>query len=95
MRFEDRPDYDYLKRLFRELFFRKGFTFDNMYDWELLSAQGPLDQGNPGRDEANDGLSAKDAGVSTGADETDKAQQSQAESYQSYRQGGGRAVNKS
>jgi hypothetical protein len=39
LRFEDRPDYDYLKRLFRELFFRKGFSYDNMFDWELLSMQ--------------------------------------------------------
>lgn len=36
LRFDDRPDYDYLKRLFRELFFRKGFTYDNLFDWELL-----------------------------------------------------------
>lgn len=35
--FDDRPDYDYLKRLFRELFFRKGYTYDNLFDWELLS----------------------------------------------------------
>eukprot|EP01039_Chlorochromonas_danica_P011249 gene11249-12548_t len=34
--FDDRPDYDYLKRLFRELFFRKGYSYDNIYDWELL-----------------------------------------------------------
>ena len=36
LRFDDRPDYDYLKRLFRELFFRKGFTYDNLYDWEII-----------------------------------------------------------
>jgi hypothetical protein len=35
LNFDDRPDYDYLKRLFRELFFRKGFSYDNMFDWEL------------------------------------------------------------
>ncbi len=34
--FDDRPDYDYLKRLFRDLFFRKGYTYDNLYDWDLL-----------------------------------------------------------
>ncbi len=34
VKFEDRPDYDYLKRLFRELFFRKGHTYDNIFDWE-------------------------------------------------------------
>ena len=43
MRFDDRPDYDYLKRLFRELFFRKGFSYDNMYDWELLNLQNQRD----------------------------------------------------
>lgn len=36
--FEDRPDYDYLKRLFRELFFKKGFSYDNIYDWDLINA---------------------------------------------------------
>mmetsp|Transcript_21463 Transcript_21463/g.36332 ORF Transcript_21463/g.36332 Transcript_21463/m.36332 type:complete len:428 (-) Transcript_21463:192-1475(-) len=40
LRFDDRPDYDYLKRLFRELFFRKGFSYDNMYDWEMLQTMG-------------------------------------------------------
>ena len=39
LRFDDKPDYDYLKRLFRELFFRKGFSYDNMFDWELLAVQ--------------------------------------------------------
>lgn len=39
LRFDDRPDYDYLKRLFRELFFRKGFSYDNIFDWEVLSMQ--------------------------------------------------------
>ena len=37
LKFDDRPDYDYLKRLFRELFFRKGFSYDNMTDWEVLA----------------------------------------------------------
>jgi hypothetical protein len=37
LRFEDRPDYDYLKRIFRELFFRKGFRYDNIYDWDILA----------------------------------------------------------
>jgi hypothetical protein len=40
LRFDDRPDYDYLKRLFRELFFRKGFSYDNMYDWEIMAQRG-------------------------------------------------------
>ena len=35
LRFDDRPDYDYMKRLFRELFFRKGYSYDNIYDWDI------------------------------------------------------------
>ncbi|KAJ4882352.1 casein kinase I-like 5 [Raphanus sativus] len=33
LRFEDRPDYAYLKRLLRELFIRRGFQFDYVFDW--------------------------------------------------------------
>jgi len=39
LRFEDRPDYSYLKRLFKELFYRKGFQYDNMFDWTVLNLQ--------------------------------------------------------
>ena len=39
LRFEDRPDYAYLKRLFKELFYRKGFQYDNMFDWTVLNLQ--------------------------------------------------------
>ena len=39
LRFDDKPDYAYLKRLFKELFFRKGFQFDAMFDWTLLNVR--------------------------------------------------------
>jgi casein kinase 1/casein kinase I family protein HRR25 len=39
LRFDDRPDYDYMKRLFRELFFRKGYSYDNVYDWDVPPAE--------------------------------------------------------
>jgi len=39
LRFDDKPDYAYLKRLFKELFFRKGFQFDAMFDWTILNMQ--------------------------------------------------------
>jgi casein kinase 1/casein kinase I family protein HRR25 len=54
LRFDDRPDYDYLKRLFRELFFRKGFSYDNMFDWEILALQ------NGGVDAVPDGKAISD-----------------------------------
>ncbi|RNE97904.1 casein kinase, partial [Trypanosoma conorhini] len=35
LRFEDKPDYSYLKRLFRELFVREGYHPDYVFDWTL------------------------------------------------------------
>lgn len=39
LRFADTPDYAYLKRKFRELYFREGFQFDNMFDWTIIKYQ--------------------------------------------------------
>ncbi|XP_052178750.1 uncharacterized protein LOC127792317 isoform X3 [Diospyros lotus] len=36
LRFEDKPDYAYLKRLFRDLFVREGYQFDYVFDWTIL-----------------------------------------------------------
>ncbi|CAK7327270.1 unnamed protein product [Dovyalis caffra] len=36
LRFEDKPDYSYLKRLFRDLFIREGYQFDHVFDWTML-----------------------------------------------------------
>ena len=37
--FEDRPDYRYLKRIFKDLFERQAFEDDGVYDWDLLKKQ--------------------------------------------------------
>eukprot|EP00455_Lapot_gusevi_P032592 TRINITY_DN3552_c0_g2_i1.p1 TRINITY_DN3552_c0_g2~~TRINITY_DN3552_c0_g2_i1.p1 ORF type:complete len:549 (+),score=87.84 TRINITY_DN3552_c0_g2_i1:153-1799(+) len=37
LRFDDKPDYAYLKRLFRDLFYREGYETDYLYDWTLLN----------------------------------------------------------
>ncbi|XP_075523328.1 casein kinase 1-like protein 2 [Primulina tabacum] len=39
LRFDDKPDYTYLKRIFRDLFIREGFQFDYVYDWTILNFQ--------------------------------------------------------
>jgi casein kinase 1 delta/casein kinase I family protein HRR25 len=31
--FDDKPDYSYLRRLFRNLFQAKGFKYDHVFDW--------------------------------------------------------------
>ncbi|KAJ7979848.1 putative Casein kinase [Quillaja saponaria] len=36
LRFEDKPDYSYLKRLFQDLFIREGYQFDYVFDWTIL-----------------------------------------------------------
>ncbi|XP_022746809.1 casein kinase I-like isoform X1 [Durio zibethinus] len=36
LRFEDKPDYSYLRRLFRDLFIREGYQFDHVFDWTVL-----------------------------------------------------------
>ncbi|KAF3574302.1 hypothetical protein F2Q69_00063828 [Brassica cretica] len=36
LRFEDKPDYSYLKKLFRDLFIREGYQFDYIFDWTIL-----------------------------------------------------------
>jgi len=36
LRFEDKPDYAYLRKLFRDLFLREGHKYDAMFDWTVL-----------------------------------------------------------
>lgn len=33
LKFEDKPDYTYLRQLFRTLFHRLGYTYDYVFDW--------------------------------------------------------------
>ncbi|XP_052181453.1 casein kinase 1-like protein 1 isoform X2 [Diospyros lotus] len=39
LRFDDKPEYAYLKRIFRDLFIREGFQFDYVFDWTILKYQ--------------------------------------------------------
>jgi len=36
LRFEEKPDYTYLRQLLRNLFHRQGFTYDYVFDWNML-----------------------------------------------------------
>lgn len=33
LKFEEKPDYNYLKRMFQDLTKQNGFEFDKIYDW--------------------------------------------------------------
>uniref|UniRef100_A0A0D3A3N0 non-specific serine/threonine protein kinase n=1 Tax=Brassica oleracea var. oleracea TaxID=109376 RepID=A0A0D3A3N0_BRAOL len=37
--FDQRPDYGFLKRLFRDLFSREGYEFDYIFDWTIIKYQ--------------------------------------------------------
>lgn len=37
LRFDDKPDYAYLRRILRELFYRKGYQNDFVFDWTILN----------------------------------------------------------
>jgi casein kinase 1 len=39
LRFEEKPDYPYLRRLFRDLFYREGYHPDFVYDWTIKKHQ--------------------------------------------------------
>ncbi|KAL3506156.1 hypothetical protein ACH5RR_031538 [Cinchona calisaya] len=58
LRFEDKPDYSYLKRLFRDLFIREGYQFDYVFDWTVLKypqiASSSRGLKNPVRQEVRD-----------------------------------------
>ncbi|MCO5572750.1 hypothetical protein L7F22_026509 [Adiantum nelumboides] len=47
LRFDDKPDYTYLKRIFRDLFIREGFQFDYVFDWTILKYQQTQIAGGP------------------------------------------------
>jgi len=38
LRFDDKPDYSYLRKLFRDLFVREGFQYDYVFDWSVQRA---------------------------------------------------------
>lgn len=39
LRFDDKPDYSYLRKLFRDLFVREGFQYDYVFDWTVRKMQ--------------------------------------------------------
>lgn len=43
LKFEDKPDYSFLKKLFKERFVKEGYEHDYVYDWILI----PMSVRNP------------------------------------------------
>ena len=36
LRFDDKPDYAYLRKLFRDLFSKENYSYDHIYDWTII-----------------------------------------------------------
>jgi casein kinase I family protein HRR25 len=39
LRFDDKPDYTYLRKLFRDLFVRESLEYDHVFDWTVYKYQ--------------------------------------------------------
>jgi len=55
LRFDDKPDYSYLRKLFRDLFVREGFVWDYVFDWTILKYQQQGQAGGGGQQGASGG----------------------------------------
>ncbi|KAG9079111.1 serine/threonine protein kinase [Ceratobasidium sp. UAMH 11750] len=44
LRFDDKPDYSYLRKLFRDLFVREGYQYDYVFDWSVQRSSNPGDK---------------------------------------------------
>ncbi|EGR26911.1 hypothetical protein IMG5_205360 [Ichthyophthirius multifiliis] len=40
LQYEEKPDYTYLKKIFKERFVKEGYQFDYVYDWILIPLRG-------------------------------------------------------
>jgi len=45
LRFEEKPDYAYLRQLIRNLFHRQGFSYDYVFDWNAIKENQSKDSG--------------------------------------------------
>jgi serine/threonine protein kinase len=72
LRFDDKPDYAYLRRLFRDLFYREGFQPDFAYDWTVLH-YGKDKKGGDGDKADGDKEKSKKAAVKETAKDDGKA----------------------
>ncbi|KAK3305054.1 kinase-like domain-containing protein [Chaetomium strumarium] len=67
LRFDDKPDYSYLRKIFRNLFVREGFQYDYVFDWTVYKYQKNAQSiqqaaGNTANQAAQDPKDAQQAG---------------------------------
>lgn len=50
LEFDQDPDYDYLRQLFRTLYHNQGYTHDSLFDWSLFNIESLEDQQEQDKD---------------------------------------------
>mmetsp|Transcript_9219 Transcript_9219/g.8105 ORF Transcript_9219/g.8105 Transcript_9219/m.8105 type:complete len:112 (+) Transcript_9219:796-1131(+) len=53
LKFEDKPDYSYLKALFKDLFVKSGYEWDYQYDWNIVAKKKKEEKKKGGEDKMN------------------------------------------
>ena len=70
LRFDDKPDYSYLRKIFRDLFVREGFQYDYVFDWTVYkyqkNAQAIAQQNNQGAPEDEEKQRSRAAAATAG-----------------------------
>ncbi|KAF6251528.1 ser/thr kinase [Scenedesmus sp. NREL 46B-D3] len=88
LRFEDKPDYSFLRRMFRDLFAKEGWNWDYVFDWTILKYQRsngverPLTSTTAALPAAGSGLPGQQQQL---ADAKGAARQDSAQAYKQYR----------
>ena len=54
LKFEEKPDIGYLRKLFKDLFYRMGYEYDFVFDW-MVKKSNPTGSLKPGEEEKKDG----------------------------------------
>ncbi|ETO07118.1 hypothetical protein RFI_30274, partial [Reticulomyxa filosa] len=87
LRFDDKPDYAYLRRLFRDLFFRQGYAADYRFDWTVLNYQKHEQAAEKERSSRNvKETTTKAIATEQNAEEDQNDQSGDREKQRSYRQ---------
>ena len=53
LKFEEKPDIGYLRKLFKDLFYRMGYEYDFLFDW-MVKKQNSANTAKPGEEEKKD-----------------------------------------
>jgi len=65
LRFEEKPDYAYLRQLIRNLFHRQGFSYDYVFDWNTKKNDPTAPNGKDRQEGGQEETGAKDSGGDT------------------------------